>query len=111
MYIFVECWKSRPEWLTLSQGERSAYMNQLGQGIENLVKSGVEIVTWSFNDPDTSQRSPYDYFAVWEFPTKEMVVQFEEIVRQSGWYSYFEQVNLRGELLPPDPCIGHLINA
>jgi hypothetical protein len=109
MYIFVECWKCRPEWLALTKEARGAYMAELGKGIEQLLKSGVEIVSWSMNEPDTSKRSPYDYFAVWKFPTREQAAGFEQVVQQSGWYNYFDQVNLRGEVAPPDPSIGHMI--
>jgi hypothetical protein len=110
MYLFVECWKARPEWLALNPEARGAYMAQLGQGVEALVKSGVEIISWSMNDPDTSNRSPYDYFAVWKFPTKEMVKGFEQIIEQSGWYNYFDQVNLAGEVKDPFSSIAQIIN-
>jgi hypothetical protein len=109
MYLFVECWKARPEWLELNTEERGNYMAELGKGIEALLKAGVEIVSWSMNDPDTSNRASFDYFAVWKFPTKELADEFEKIVQQSGWYNYFEQVNLKGELSSPDHIIGQII--
>jgi hypothetical protein len=109
MYLFVECWKARPEWLALTPDARGAYMTQLGSGIGELIKAGVEIVSWSFNDPDTSNRAPFDYFAVWKFPTKEMAAGFEQVVQQSGWYNYFDQVNLKGEAAEPGVTIGHMI--
>ncbi|MDP4185746.1 MAG: hypothetical protein Q8862_11375, partial [Bacteroidota bacterium] len=91
MFIFIECWKARPEWLSLTHDERSEYLNRLSSGINELAKTGAEIVTWSLNDTDTPHRIDYDYFAIWRFPTKELVVQFEQIIEQSGWYNYFEQ--------------------
>jgi hypothetical protein len=109
MYLFVECWKARPEWLALSIEDRGNYMAELGKGIGELLKSGVEIVSWSMNEPDTSHRAAFDYFAIWKFPTKEQATGFENIVQQSGWYNYFEQVNLKGEVSGPDFCIGHMI--
>jgi hypothetical protein len=110
MYLFVECWKARPEWYSMNKEDRAAYMAELGKGIEGLIKSGVEIVSWSMNDPETSNRAPFDYFAVWKFPSKEEVTGFEMIVRQSGWYNYFDQVNLRGEVADPSPSIVHMIS-
>ena len=109
MYLFVECWKARPEWLALTPEDRGSYMAELGKGIAELMKSGVEIVSWSMNDPDTSNRGPYDYFAVWKFPTKDLANGFEQIVQQSGWYNYFDQVNFKGEVSSPDASIGHMI--
>ena len=110
MYLFVECWKARPEWLALNAEARGAYMAQLGQGIEELLKAGVEIISWSLNDADTAKRSSFDYFAVWKFPNKEFVKGFEQVVEQSGWYNYFDQVNLSGELSDPSVNIAKLIN-
>jgi hypothetical protein len=110
MYLFVECWKARPEWLALDRAARGAYMTQLGEGIGELMKVGAEIVSWSINDADTAMRSQFDYFAVWKFPTMELMKGFEQIVEQSGWYLYFEQVNLRGEEGSPDVIIADMIN-
>jgi hypothetical protein len=110
MYIFVECWKARPEWLAQNKETRAAYMAQLGKGIDALIKAGAEIVSWSINDPGISNRAPFDYFAVWKFPDREVAKGFEEIIMQSGWYNYFDQVNMGGEVADPSPCIGHMIN-
>ncbi|MBK7173686.1 MAG: hypothetical protein IPH84_10745 [Bacteroidales bacterium] len=109
MYLFVECWKARPEWQALSIEARGAYMAELGKGIESLISAGVEIVSWSINDPDTSNRGPFDYFAAWKFPTRELAAGFEQIVQQSGWYNYFDQVNFKGEVLSPTKVIEQII--
>jgi hypothetical protein len=37
------------------------------------------------------------------------VEQFEKLVEGSGWYNYFEQVNLSGMATTPDEIIGQLI--
>ena len=110
MYLFVECWKARPEWQALNPEARGAYMAELGKGMEELLKSGVEIVSWSMNDPDISRRGPFDYFAVWKFQTKEQATGFEQVVLQSGWYSYFDQVNFKGEVSDPTSVIGHMMS-
>jgi len=110
MILFIECWKARPEWLELSIEARSTYMEQLGQGIGELIKAGVEIISWSMNEANTSNRSPFDYFAVWKFPSLEIAAGFEQIVQQSGWYNYFDQVNLKGEISDPQTMIGKIIN-
>jgi len=110
MYLFVECWKARPEWLALNMEARVAYMEELGKGMEQLLKAGVEIISWSMNDPDISNRSPFDYFAAWKFPDKDLAKGFEQIIQQSGWYTYFDQVNLGGELADAGSSIKHMIN-
>lgn len=110
MYLFVECWKARQEWLDLKMEDRVSYMTELGKGIQSLVEASVEIVSWSMNDPEISKRSKFDYFAIWKFPTKEFAQQFEKIIEQSGWYAYFDQVNLGGVAGTPEASVGHMIN-
>jgi hypothetical protein len=109
MYLFVELWKAKPEWMALSQKDRQEYMAQVGAAIEELSKAGVEIAGWGLNDRDTSHRGDYTYFAAWKMPDKSVVKQFEETVEQAGWYNYFEQINGRGELISPETAIGHMI--
>ncbi|HLO92102.1 MAG TPA: DUF6616 family protein [Lentimicrobium sp.] len=109
MYLFIECWKAKQEWFDLSTENRAAYMSELGKGITGLLEAGVEIVSWGINSDDISNRSKYDYFGVWKFPDRNFAKQFELIIEQSGWYNYFDQVNLGGEICMPDIPIGHMI--
>ena len=110
MYLYVELWKAKPEWLALSQQERGEYMSNVGPAIEELTKAGVEIVGWGLNDSDTPYRGEYTYLSVWKIPEKNLVQQFEEAVEQAGWHNYFEQINCRGELLTPETAIGNMIS-
>ena len=36
MYLYVELWKAKPEWLALSQQERGEYMANVGPAIDYL---------------------------------------------------------------------------
>ena len=110
MYMFVEQWKARPEWLVLSQQEREKYVSKVGQAIEDLLKAGIEIVGFALNDQDTPHRSDYRYFSEWKLPDKKLLQQFEQAIEQSGWYQYFEQTNARGEFIQPDAALGDMIN-
>lgn len=109
MYIFVELWKPKPEWLTLSKSERQQYLSQLGPAIQSLVDSGVEIITWSLNDPSTPYTTDHVYLGVYMFPTKEQTLQFEQLVAQAGWYDYFDQINAKGEVSNPPAMIGQML--
>lgn len=46
---------------------------------------------------------------MYKFPNQEMVTQFEQLVEGSGWYTYFEQVNISGEALTPNYILGQII--
>ncbi len=109
MYLYIELWNAKPEWLEFSEKERGDYMSQLGPAIEGLAKAGVEIVGWGVNDAETPYRGKYRYLAIWKMPNKDLVQQFEETVEQAGWHKYFEQINVRGGLLTPEAVIGNMI--
>lgn len=110
MYLFIEAWKPTQAWLNLSKEERTNYVAAVGGAIQQLTDAGVEIVGWGMNDEDTDKHNGFDYFAVWKFPNKEMVKQFEETVSAAGWYNYFTQVNASGTLISPPAVLGHSIN-
>ncbi len=109
MIYFLELWNAKPEWLALNATERQNYMEQLGPHIQNLMEKGVKILTWSNNNPSTSKKAAYDYFAVWTFPDQATADGFQELVQAAGWYNYFEQVNLMGEEETANGLIGQLI--
>ena len=105
MHLYVELWKARPEWLTLSVEERQQYFEKVGGEIQKLTETGVEIVGFAINDEETPYRCDYRYLAVWKMPRRAQVEMLERSVEQAGWHEYFEQVNARGELLPPPQAL------
>ena len=109
MYLYVETWQPTQEWLGLSKEERVNYVTAVGGAIQQLIDAGVEIVGWALNDNDTDHHNGFDYFAVWKFPNKEIIKQFEATVTAAGWYNYFKQVNCSGTLTTPQDVLGHSI--
>ena len=85
-------------------------MNALGPAIQQLLDSGVQIISWGKNDSSTFSKADYDYFAVWAFPDMEKAQGFEKMVEGAGWYNYFDQVNAMGTATTPQDVIGMMIN-
>jgi len=110
MYLFIETWKPTQAWLHLTKEERTNYVTAVGEAIKQLTDAGVEIEGWGLNDDDTDKNNGFDYFAVWKFPNKELVKQFEAMVTAAGWYNYFEQLNCSGIITTPQQVLGHSIN-
>ena len=109
MITYIELWKAKQAWIDLSKEERGNYMGSLGPAIQHLLDSGVQIVSWGTNDADTFSKCPYDYFAVWTFSNTESARDFEKMVEGAGWYTYFDQVNLRGTAGSPQDVIANMI--
>ncbi len=108
MHLYVELWKARPQWLALSADERKQYFDKIGTEIQKLIEAGVEIVGFAINDDETPHRGDYRYLAVWKMPSLEQVRMLEASVQRAGRHDYFEQVNARGELIPPPQALADM---
>jgi len=109
MKNYIELWKAKDSWKSLSREERGNYLSLLGPHIQNFIENGVEIVSWGVNEDITFQRVEYDFFAIWNIPNSKIVEEFEKLVEEAGWYNYFEQVNACGTATSPDEVLGKLI--
>ena len=109
MYLYIELWKPRQKWMDLSHQGRQAYVEQVGPGIGKLTEAGVELVGFAMNDEDTPYRAGYRYLAAWKMPGREQVDLLEEVLEEAGWHEHFEQVNARGELVPPPQALADMV--
>ncbi len=109
MITYIELWKANQGWTNLSKEEKSNYLNALGPAIQQLIDSGVQIVSWGINESSTFSKVDYDYFAVWTFPDTETAQQFEKMVDGAGWYNYFDQVNAMGTSTSPQEVMATMI--
>lgn len=110
MYLYVELWNVTQEWMDLSKEERAEFFEKAKDGIQELMKAGVENVGWAMNDEHTPHRSDYRYMAVWKMPSPDLVEVLEKGVADAGWYKYFSQHNSRGKIMPLSEAIDFLIN-
>lgn len=111
MHLYVELWKARPAWLSLSADDRTAYVAQLGPAIGQLLGAGIELVGFAIADADAPHPSGYPYIAVWKMPTLDLARALEAAVEGAGWHTYFEQINARGELMPAQDVLAHMARA
>lgn len=95
-YIFIELFNYADKWREASDAFRTEFTEQIIGAFSQMPGLGIEIVAWGFNDRDTDARAPYDFFCVYRVATREAQSGFEAMIRASGWFDYFEQVNVRG---------------
>jgi hypothetical protein len=108
MHLYVELWKARPAWTSLSAGDRDAYVGQLGPAIGELLAGGVELLGFALVDADAPHAADYTYLAVWRMADVDGARALEATVEGAGWHRYFEQVNARGAILPPSEVLAHM---
>ena len=111
MYLYVELWKARPAWLALSREQRGAWMDKLLAGLQEQLRSGVEVLGFAANDADTPLPAGYDFVAAWRMPSKEAAESFERFVEGAGWHDYFEQVNSRGPAMGTEEFVSSHVDA
>lgn len=104
--IFIELWALKPAWRDLGQEGRGAYVDSLLPAVKAMMDAGVEVLAWGFNAPEIDLRAPYDAFAVYRLPDQAMLDLLQENVRASGWYDYFDQVNVGGDAQDPPTVLG-----
>jgi haloalkane dehalogenase len=99
--IFIEMYSYRQAWSDLTMAERDSFVSEVVAALGKLEERGVEVLGYGVNDPDTDHRAPYDFFCVYRVPDEGTQRAFEAAVAASGWYNYFDQVNVSGAALTP----------
>ncbi|WAJ42534.1 haloalkane dehalogenase [Mycobacterium sp. Aquia_216] len=99
--IFVELYKYRQEWIDLGVAERESFVGRLAGALVGLQAQGVEVLGYGVNDLDTDRRAAYDFFSVYRVPDVQIQRLFEAGIAASGWYDYFDQINVSGAALTP----------
>lgn len=109
MHTFIELWNPTARWKELDVEERKSYMEQVGEGMQQLADAGVETLGWGVAAADVDHPAPYRFFAIWRAPDEHGIRVMQDAVAGAGWYDLFEQVNVGGLLQTPDAVIGELI--
>lgn len=98
MHLVVELWKPTPAFLAAPSAVREEIIAGVRGGIEQMAAAGIHTLGWGRVTPSEDHPPGYDWFSVWEIPSPELVDAFFAGVAASGWYDWFEQVNIAGEL-------------
>jgi hypothetical protein len=105
MFLYVEMWKAKPEWLALPQAERRIFFDEHLPRLQDAPAEGVDLIGIFENPADTPHRQDFDYAAVWRMPDEAAAIHFEESVERAGWHRYFYQRNARGAVMDLKPFL------
>ena len=95
--VFIELYNYRPAWAKCPESERTDFVTKVVEAVKGLKAAGVDVVAYGMHAPEPDPRAPYDFFCVYRVPNVEFRREFERQVAASGWYDYFEQVNVSGD--------------
>ena len=110
MYLYLELWSAKEAWLSKTPAERKAFFESVEGVISEMGTKGAEMFAVTRGDHDTDQGADYEYMALWRMPDKATALEFERIIGGLGWYELFHQENMRGEDMPAEECLAHMIN-
>lgn len=110
MRLYVELWNTRPAWLALSQPERERFFEAIGAALAVQLDAGCEFIGAVIADADTPHRGNYQYMAMWRMDDG-LVRPFEAAWERLGWYTHFEQTNVRGTPVDAGALFAHHIHA
>ncbi|MEV6171651.1 DUF6616 family protein [Streptomyces sp. NPDC051954] len=97
MYVVVETWTPKPAFFAADEKTLHNLFAGIKEAMKQLAEFGVVTLGWGRAEPAPHSTS-YDWFAVWQAPSRELADGFLGGVESAGWYDYFEQTNLVGEL-------------
>lgn len=106
--IFVELYKHNDKWADTTPEFRAGYIAELLKVVGpdgSAADLGIEIITYSFNDSATPHRADYDFVCVYRVKSEEQLRQLTDMIEESGWYEYFDQVNASGAIGDPEPVL------
>lgn len=110
MYLYVELWNAKHEWLCLDKAAREHFMKGVNDLLGSLIGPDCAIHACTLNDGDTTPRADYRYICVWNLKDKSQVAKIADGTARVGWYRYFNQVNVGGEACSPEDLIGELMS-
>jgi hypothetical protein len=102
MYLYVEMWNAKHEWLMLDAASRQAFMDKVNNLLGSLMGPDIKLAACALNDGDTTPRADFRYVAVWNLKDKAQVARIADGTARIGWYKYFSQVNMGGDAVGPE---------
>ncbi len=94
--VFIELYNYKPAWASRPEAEREGFARRISEAVKGATSAGVEVIAYGMNAVETDKRAPYDFFCVYRVPSAEFQREFERQIGASGWYDFFDQVNISG---------------
>ena len=111
MYLYIETWNSRPEWLALSPAKRTEFIASVQDLLGSLVSDDLQLIGCAITEDDTPLHGGYQYVAVWRATDRDKVRAIEEGTERIGWHDYFDQANHGSPAVGPESVLGHMFEA
>ncbi|HCT7898548.1 DUF6616 family protein [Klebsiella sp. PL-2018] len=92
----VELYTPNAEWKSLTIGLRRQFLEDINNSMSSLSSMGVEILTLTEIQPGIDRSTEHRFLGIWRFPDAQTRDALLAGIKASGWYEYFEHVNVTG---------------
>lgn len=96
-HYLVELYSPNATWKALTVAERKEYLNGVGAAMSGLTEAGVKALTLTPINSHVEHSSEHQFLAVWTFPNQETCDALLAGIKASGWYNYFDHINVVGK--------------
>lgn len=107
--VFVELFNYNDAWRELPEQQREEYRQGVLGAVASQVADGLDVISWGFNSHATDRRAPYDFYCVYRTRSAEHQRTFEQEIAGAGWYRFFDQVNVSGDVSTPEALMTSLV--
>ncbi len=94
MQTLVIMWQPNDKWHALPSDEKKNYLLSLDTAVNEARSHGVMTLGWSKIDTSLPLAPAEGYVGVFAMSSIEDIHGLEQNVGESGWYDYFDSVNL-----------------
>ncbi|MGR9092451.1 MAG: DUF6616 family protein [Gammaproteobacteria bacterium] len=106
MHIYALVWHPNARWDALDQAKKLSYLKSLDAYINSGRAAGAIVLGWSKIDQTLPKAPKEGFVGVFGLSSAEQVHEFEKIVQQADWYTYFDNTNISIDLIgatEPEP--------
>lgn len=98
-HVFIELYSENENWAATPKDVRGQYIENVIAAVGQVAAQGIEVLAYGANDTDIQNRAPYDFFAIYKVPDPAALAMLQDAINGSGWYDYFDQVNIGGQTI------------
>jgi hypothetical protein len=97
-HIFIELYSENQKWAAMPEDSRSQYIENVIVAVGQVAALGIEVLAYGANESGVHNRAPYDFFAIYKVPDPAALAMLQDAIQGSGWYDYFDQINVGGPM-------------
>ena len=100
--ILVCVWKPNQNWQDLSENEKRTFLSKVADAANAARSGGMKIMGWGSLERTVSNPPDQSFCGVFLVDDRKNLNVVDIAIRESGWYHYFDHINIASCLLGQD---------